>query len=366
MHSDPDKKPSVPPWAQVIREGVSREKIPLVVENAGGTLRNSLVSATPILGPDGKQRGVLASFTDVTELEEKSKELVEASRKAGMAEIATDVLHNIGNALNSLNVTTTAVAEKLSASRLPKLGSVAAMIAEHNQDLGHFLSEDPQGKHIPSYLVKITEILCTEHAEVLDKVQSLAANLQHVNEIIKAQQSFRRTADFRVTTSLPEVVEQAIHINERLLKAHDVAVVREFGNVQRVNIDKSRLSQILVNLIRNAVDAMIDSERSDKRLIIRFLKLETDELQVEVVDNGMGIPSENLTKIFQHGYTTKPGGHGYGLHGSALAAQEMGGALFAESEGIGHGARFVLKLPLRQKERTDERRQTTESTHTGH
>jgi PAS domain S-box-containing protein len=364
MHNDPEVHLQDPPWAEVLREGVTRRAVPLVLEGMQGTSHNSLVSATPILGPNGEQRGVLASFTDVTELEKKNQELVEASRRAGMAEIATDVLHNVGNALNRLNVATTAVLERLSASKLPKLRSVAAMMSEHRADLGRFLTEDPQGKHIPSYLVKVTEILCEEQNEVLKIVQSLAVSVDDIKEIVRTQQSHAPTSRCRVVTSLSEVCESALKLNEPALKQHGVAVTREFGSLDRVVLDKSRLAQILCNLVRNAVEALAEKGHEDKRLTIRLLAPEAGKLRLEVADNGVGIPPENLTKIFQHGYTTKKDGHGFGLHSSALAAKEMGGTLCAYSDGPGQGALFVLELPLKQKEKPDERDEAVESTHT--
>jgi signal transduction histidine kinase len=68
-----------------------------------------------------------------------------------------------------------------------------------------------------------------------------------------------------------------------------------------------------------------------------------------VSDNGVGIASENLTRIFNHGFTTRKDGHGFGLHSGALAAREMGGALWAQSDGPGKGATFTLELPLSAK-----------------
>jgi PAS domain S-box-containing protein len=364
MHGDPEVRFFEPPWSEVLREGVTRRGVPLILEGTQGASHSSLVSATPILGPNGEQRGVLASFTDVTELEKKNQELVDASRRAGMAEIATDVLHNVGNALNRLTVATTTVLERLSASKLPKLRSVAAMISEHQGDLGRFLAEDPQGRHIPSYLVKVTDLLCEEQNEVVKIVQSLAASVDDIGEIVRTQQAHARTSRCRVVTSLSEVCEGALKLNETALKQQGIAVVREFGSIDRVVLDKSRLGQVLCNLIRNAVEALADKGNEEKRLTIRLLTPEEDKLRIEVADNGVGIPAENMTKIFQHGFTTKPEGHGFGLHSSALAAKEMGGSLCAHSDGPDQGALFVLELPLGQKEKSDERETAVESAHT--
>jgi signal transduction histidine kinase len=76
-----------------------------------------------------------------------------------------------------------------------------------------------------------------------------------------------------------------------------------------------------------------------------------DYVRIVVADNGVGIPKENLTRIFNHGFTTRKEGNGFGLHSGVLAAKEMGGRLVAAGEGTGHGATFTLKLPTQhQKE----------------
>jgi len=103
--------------------------------------------------------------------------------------------------------------------------------------------------------------------------------------------------------------------------------------------------QILVNLVRNAKHACVESGRATKRLTVRVA---ADEglVKVAVTDDGIGIPAENLTRIFNHGFTTRKHGHGFGLHSGALAAKEMGGSLTVESAGVGQGATFTLELPL--------------------
>jgi signal transduction histidine kinase len=69
-------------------------------------------------------------------------------------------------------------------------------------------------------------------------------------------------------------------------------------------------------------------------------------VRVSVIDNGVGIPAENLTRIFNQGFTTRKDGHGFGLHSGALAARELGGSLHVHSDGAGQGASFTLELPL--------------------
>ncbi len=106
------------------------------------------------------------------------------------------------------------------------------------------------------------------------------------------------------------------------------------------------IEQILVNLIRNAKYAVAHSSSPIKRVIVSILSPADKWVQIQIQDNGVGIAPENLNRIFAHGFTTKQVGHGFGRHSSALAAKEMGGALHAHSDGLGHGTLFTLELPV--------------------
>ena len=353
------------PWAKALRQGIAEKGVPLVLESISGKT-SSIVNSTPISGPDGKQKGIMASFTDITELESKNQALVETSRLAGMAEVATDVLHNVGNVLNSVNVSTTSICENLSDSHLLNVKKVAEMLVEHNDDLGTFLCKDSRGRHIPNYLIKTVELLVNEQARLIEKIQSIRANIDHIKEIISMQQTHARTSGFQIESSLIDVVEDAIQINLTTLERSKISVVKEFGEVGIVIIDKPRVLQIVINLIRNASEALVTSDQEDKKLTIGCYKHEDNLLRIEVIDNGIGISSENLTKIFQHGFTTKKKGHGFGLHSSALAANEMGGSLSAHSQGLGHGAKFILEFPMkleRTKHDTGTRNQSANINH---
>jgi len=300
---------------------------------------------------------MIGLFIDVTErkkseeeLAETHRKLVEASHKAGMAEVATDVLHNVGNVLNSINVSTTLITERVSSSKLSNLQKVADMIKKHSDDLGEFLTNNKHGKHIPAYLAKVTKLLTDEQEDILKKLQSLASNVGHIKEIVKMQQSYSKVSGVEIVASLAEVVENAIQINSSGLERHQISLVRDFEELAVVNIDKQRVLQILVNLIGNAKYALSNIEKEEKIMTIRLCKSQENTFIFEVEDNGVGIAQKNLTKIFRHGFTTKKHGHGFGLHSGAIAAKEMGGSLTAQSKGIGHGAKFILELPLKEAE----------------
>src|SRR5207248_1061485 len=189
------------------------------------------------------------------EREQLQKELINASRQAGMAEIATGVLHNVGNVLNSVNVAACIVGEKIRQSKVPALGKAVAMIQEHQQDLPEFLTRDDKGKQLPGFLGKLADFLAEEQNILLGEVDQLHRSLDHIE-----------------------------------------------GGGKTIG-------------------------------------------RLRVIYNGGGIPAENLQKIFQHGFTTRSDGHGFGLHSSAITARNMGGALAASSDGAGKGATFTLELP---------------------
>lgn len=334
------------PWLQAIKQGSALTNIPLVLEAKHGKKRMSLVNAMPILGHDGGYRGILTSFTDVTELEEKNKELVDASRSAGMAEVATSVLHNIGNMLNSVNISANQIEKTMRESKLKKIQEIATIMAEHNDDLETFLTEDQRGKRIPGYIVKTVGILSQERENACQQVELLRNNIDHIIEVIRTQQSYAKTRSFKTSVSIHELIEDAVQINSAILKRSDIHVVRELGDVDYATIDRQSVLQIIVNIIRNAGDALEKSKVKDKHIVVRCDKSDRDLLTISVEDNGIGISKENLTKIFKHGFTTKEKGHGFGLHGSALSAKQMGGTLKVQSDGPGKGATFNLSLPL--------------------
>jgi signal transduction histidine kinase len=281
------------------------------------------------------------------ELERTHRKLMDTSHQAGMAEVATDVLHNVGNVLNSINVAATLIREKVSNSEISNLQKVADIITEHADDIGTFLTEDQQGKHIPAFLIEVSKALVDEQADNIDKLRSLAENVEHIKEIVKMQQSYAKISGVEVSASLAELIENAIQINTAALERHGIRLICDFDDIGSVNIDKQKVLQILVNLINNAKYAMARNDERNRILTVRIYKDNTDKVRIDVTDNGVGIPQENLTKIFTHGFTTKKDGHGFGLHSGALAAKELGGSLTVQSDGPGHGSTFTLELPFK-------------------
>jgi len=284
------------------------------------------------------------------ELKATQEKLIAAAHRAGMAEVATDILHNVGNVLNSINISASSIRDTVLNSRAKSLKRVADMILEHTDDLGTFVAEDERGKHIPVYLAEAARLMLDEQADITERIQSLTKNLEYIKQIIQAQQGYARAAGVNVLTRVSEVIEDALEINRAGLARHGVDFRLELTELPKVYVDKQRTLQILVNLISNGKYALSRSPKQESLLIIRSRRQGENRLRIEVSDNGVGIAQENMPKIFTHGFTTKKHGHGFGLHSSAIAAREMGGALYAHSDGPGRGATFALELPFRSEE----------------
>jgi len=271
-----------------------------------------------------------------------------ASRQAGMAEVATNVLHNVGNVLNSVNVSASLVTERVKKSKGAGLARVAALLAQHAHELPAFMS-GPQGKHLPAYLQQLSAELLEERDATVEELSALRGNVEHIKEIVATQQGYARRGGITDTLDVRVLAEDSLRMNEGAFSRHGVTIVRDFGEVPLIEVDKHRVLQILVNVIRNAKYACDEASGGAKRVTVRIRAVGTT-VQIAVIDTGVGIVRENLDRIFNHGFTTRSEGHGFGLHSAALAAKELGGSLEAESAGAGRGATFTLTLPISARE----------------
>src|SRR6185312_2430240 len=298
-----------------------------------------------IIGTFGVSKDITELKDAEAELEAAHQRLVETSRLAGMAEVATDVLHNVGNVLNSVNVSCSLTIDRVKTSKISGLARTAALLDEHRGRLGEFFANDSRGQQIPGYLAALSEHFIQEQSDLLQELEQLLKHIEHIKQIVSMQQSYAKVAGIVETINPAQLIDDAIHINGAALTRHDVQVHCDLQAVPMIQTEKHRVLQILVNLIRNAKYALDESKRQDKLLTIKLGKNGGDHVKIEVIDNGVGIPPENLTRIFGHGFTTRSNGHGFGLHSSALAIKELGGSLTAHSDGHGKGATFILLLP---------------------
>jgi len=322
-----------------------------VIVRPDGSRRTVLSSAQRLVGHAGQPLGALAVIEDITErrhaeqeLERVHKLLVVASRDAGMAEVATNVLHNVGNVLNSVNVSASIVSERIRKSKCVGLERVAALLSEHAPDLMTFMTGS-QGRQLPVYLQELAADLIEERDAASAELTALRGNVEHIKEIVAMQQSYARRGGVTEMVDIRTLVEDSLRMNEGAFSRHGVTLVRDLQEVPLITVDKHKVLQILVNVIRNAKYACDESGSPEKRVTVR-VRAVNGTLLIAVIDTGVGIPPENLQRIFNHGFTTRKGGHGFGLHSCALAAKDLGGSLQGESAGPGQGATFTLTLPL--------------------
>ena len=317
-----------------------------------GTMRWAALTVRFLKNAETGDTQEISTLLDITErrqaeeeLAEANRRLFEASHRAGMAEVATGVLHNVGNVLNSVNVSARLVAEQMRQSKAPNLARISALLDEHAGELGYYLSTDPQGRVIPSYLAALAASLEAERMTIVTELEQLWKNIDHIKDIVSMQQDYAKVSSVAETIEVIEVVEDALRMNAGALERHKIELGREYQARPVMALDKQKLLQILVNLVRNAKYACEEANRTDRKVTVR-VTADEKAVTIAVVDNGVGIPPENLTRIFAHGFTTRPRGHGFGLHSSALAARELGGTLAPYSAGPGRGATFTLTLPL--------------------
>ena len=316
---------------------LARDRLETEVQHRTGELRDRTASLEKEIDERKKMQ---------SEIERVHRELLQASRLAGMAEVATGVLHNVGNVLNSVNVSTTLVTERIKKSKVSSVGRIAALLKEHGADLGSFMTSDPKGQRLPSYLSDLSHQLSHEQNEALEELSALHKNLDHIKDIVAMQQSYARVAGVTTREEVVGLFEDALRMDEVALIRHNIKVVREFEeSLPQITVDRHKVVQILLNLIRNAKHACNESHREGKQVTLHVGN-SAGRIKFSVGDNGVGIPPENLTRIFSHGFTTRRDGHEFGLHSGALAAKEMGGALLVQSEGANKGATFILELPL--------------------
>jgi len=286
----------------------------------------------------------------LTELRDAQDMIMATSRKAGMAEVATNVLHNVGNVLNSINVGILSLSERLEQERVTKLSRVSDLINDNQDRLPEFLTKDPKGKAIPSYLTQLSNVLRDDFAHYQVEVDCIQENIEHIKKIIATQQTHAKTVEVLQTVRVPELIDSAVELTMGDLEHSIYEISTDFEQNLEIVSDKHSILQMVTNFIKNAKES-IQEQGVPLGLITVSAKTGQDPkfIRIQITDNGIGIPEGNLRKLFTHGFTTKKDGHGFGMHSSANAAKALGGSLQIESKGLGKGATVTLTLPKSPK-----------------
>jgi PAS domain S-box-containing protein len=395
--ASPTSEALLHPWTRAIMDREAQDNAPLLLEAPEGESRKFIVNTVPIMDDGSTVRGALVSFHDVTELDrmnaqlkeanseleqsrvqilEKNQELektntslhveiterkkaesereklhqqlIQASRQAGMADVASSVLHNVGNVLNSINVSTDTLIKTLKKPMVGDVCRIASLFNEHQHNLQQFLTVDPKGKQIPGYLGLVAESLSGSHQTIQSELDALVKKVDHIKQVIMSQQDIARAGTIREAVTAEDLMEQALMMAMPEPEKYRIDVVKEFAHVPKFMTDRHQVLQILVNLITNAKNAMVEYPGHAHRLTLRIGSAAEGKgsVRLEVSDTGRGIAPEHLPRLFTQGFTTRKAGHGLGLHSAAIAAKGVGGSIKAQSEGDGRGATFTVDLPL--------------------
>jgi len=298
---------------------------------------------------------VAAKDVALAELAEAQNRLIDLSRISGMAEVATGVLHNVGNVLNSVNVSATIVADHLRELRICQMSELVRVLVERKGDLNEFIANDSRGQRVLPYMGKLTQHLEQERDQLGKEVGTLAHHISHIKEIVAMQQTYARSSGWYEKVELADLINDVVNLTSLGMDRHGIKLQIHGDKMPLVTTDRHKVLQIVLNLIRNAKDSLKESDTPERRIWVFMERLNEDRVAIRVTDNGIGIPASNLVKIFSHGFTTKKEGHGFGLHSGALAAKQIGGSLSAASGGTGTGAVFTLEIPINVAVSADER-----------
>jgi signal transduction histidine kinase len=281
------------------------------------------------------------------------KELVRTSHLAGKTEAATEVLHNVGNTLNSILVSSEHIRETVQQSSGATLPDVVQLIQEHQHDREHFYTHDPRGQKLPAYFARLSEKLSEEREFLLAETKRQLHHIRRVAEIIQAQQDTAKRVNLTEQIDLPSLFEESLGFFQKDLDEQGILVERQYEVQQSISGEPHKILQVMNNLIRNAVDAFDGALVEQQKIILRIsLSADQQEVIIEIRDNGKGMQENILRQAFIFGFTTKKTGHGFGLHNAANLAVEMGGSLTGESKGPGQGAQFKMRLPVMATGRT--------------
>ena len=293
-------------------------------------------------------------FRDITErrrtelaLKQVQETLVANAHSAGMAEIATGVLHNIGNILNSVNISTEEIAGVLKHSRIEGFLKANKIVANHQGDLGAFFSNHPKGKLIPGYYLTLGEAVDEEYKIMTDEIKALTEKVSMMRDVISTQQSYAKSTFYTEEVMIDSLLEDSLKLQISPMKKQHVHITKKYFARPRCSVPKVKLIHVLTNLLKNSREAMFENDRFNKDCQLTIeLRASADQLvEIRISDNGCGIETDHLEKIFNHGFTTKDRGHGFGLHTCANFMTEMGGSLVAESKGKGQGSTFIVTFP---------------------
>ncbi len=295
---------------------------------------------------------VVAYISDISErkiaeeeLADLNKKLIDSAHKSGMADIATGVLHNVGNILNSVSVSTQIMNGMINDSKISDFKRANDMLRDNLDNLEQFIVGNPKGKMLMNYYLKIEDGIEKEMADFRHHFTRLNEKVKAITEVIAALQNYAGTASLLDTVSINDIIEDALTMHARTNAFQNTRVIKKMLEIPDLTVQKTKLVHILINLFQNAKDAMLETP-IEKKVLTILTEHDVNNAFIKIYDTGHGVAEQDLQKIFAHGFPTKTKSYGFGLHNCANYMTEMGGSMWVESDGKGKGATFILKFPL--------------------
>ncbi|HEX3047458.1 MAG TPA: substrate-binding domain-containing protein, partial [Bacillota bacterium] len=276
-------------------------------------------------------------------LNQSYQKKLEQAHLEGMMTIVNGILHNIGNVLNSISVSTQLIRDLIETSPIADLLRANQLLENNLGNLNDFLGQDPKGKKLMQFYTKLGEPFLELHDRLLDQINRMNEKIKFVNDIILTQEGYIGFKSTLEETEVVPLIEDVLKIYLPALGRHQIRIIKNYHQIPKIKVQKMKLFYVLVNLIKNAKDALLEVSETCRRLILT-VETSGDKKYIRITDTGVGIRPELLHSIFAYGYTTKKDGHGFGLHSCANYMTEMEGKIWAESPGPGKGTTFVLQF----------------------
>ena len=279
---------------------------------------------------------------------EKSKRMANAQlQAAGKVEFANTILHNVSNVLNSVNISCAQIDNFLGDSKLSQLLLALRLFEKNRDQLGMFLNEDPKGRQLPDYFRLVSGVLEEEHQQLVEEVKEMRKKIRLMKEIVDTQQAHAREDAGLAYYEIEELIEEAVKINGALIDAYRVEIRKDYHPEQRVRAGRIEITHVLINLVKNGIEAMAKAEHPT--LVFHGEIGKDGKYHLDISDNGCGIAPEHMAKMFSHGFTTKETGHGFGLAYCERSMKEMGGDIEVHSDGLDQGTTFTLTIPVTEE-----------------
>ena len=307
------------------------------------------VNGRPLQDDEGNAKGGVIVFRDVTHRIIAEEALTQAFAQ-GRLEIVETILHNIGNAINSVTVGMNVLQDNLVGNQLiHRFSALADLVQAHQNDWGDYITNDPKGQQVLPFMIALAKDFADQNKKVIETLDRVTERVTHIIDIIRTQRSFSQSNMTRKNINLEHSIQNAVKLQQDAIDKRGIDVVIDCQNTpHEIKIQESQFHQMLVNLLKNAIEAIDDLAQSggiDGTPRIE-VKVYTDAgfLVFDVTDNGIGIAQKDLKLIFNAGYTTKQMGTGLGLHSTANFVIGSGGKIYPFSEGVGKGATMRVML----------------------